>query len=219
MKKILIGALALVMTAGAAQAQSKDTTKHHGKHGKEMMAKKLNLTEDQQARLKTIHQEQRKEMQSVKSGSLSTEQQKAKRQELHKKYSEKIQSVYTAEQKAQLDKMKADWKAKAREGNKDFKKGRKHGKGGKDFKDKAAGFQKELNLTEQQKASMAKLRTESKTKLEALRSDKTLTEDQKKEKVKSIMKEQRGQMKSILTPEQLEKMKSFKKERKSKETR
>ena len=51
MKKILTGALALVLFAGSAQAQTKkDTASFHHRQGREMMAQQLNLTADQQTK-------------------------------------------------------------------------------------------------------------------------------------------------------------------------
>ena len=72
-----------------------------------MMAKELNLTEQQKASLKSIHEAERNEMKNLKTGSLTADEQKAKRQELHKKYSEQAQAVFTPEQKEQMKNMKA----------------------------------------------------------------------------------------------------------------
>ena len=43
---------------------------------------------------------------------------------------------------------------------------------------------------------------------------RSLSQDQKKEKMKSLRKDQQDQMKNILTQDQIEKMKSLRKERK-----
>ena len=86
MKRILTGALALVLFAGAAQAQTKqDTSSQHHRNRHEMMTKQLNLTSDQQAQLKSIRDNERNEMQSLKTKSLTTDQLKTQRKELHKK--------------------------------------------------------------------------------------------------------------------------------------
>ena len=79
MKRILIATLAIVLFAGAAQAQTKDTARHHQKHlqhkggGHDMMAKQLNLTADQQAKLKSIREQEHKEMKALKNSSSTKE--------------------------------------------------------------------------------------------------------------------------------------------------
>jgi Spy/CpxP family protein refolding chaperone len=203
MKKILTGALAFVLFAGAAQAQTKDSSWHHNKGGQHTGMKQLNLTEDQKAKLKAIHDRERQEMKSLNTGSVTSDQSKAKRQELHKKYKAEIESVLTAEQRQQMQKMHADRKA--------GKNGK--GKNGKDFS-KRGDFQKQLNLTQAQQDKMAELRKSSKSQFESIKNDKSLTDSQKKEKFQAIRKQQQEEMKSILTKEQLEKMQSFRKDRK-----
>ena len=217
MKKILTVTLAIALFAGAAQAQTKDSSRHHRKGGHEMMAKKLDLTADQQAKLKTIREAQHQEMKALRENkSLTAEQSKAQRLELQNKYRSQFESVLTSAQREQLAKQKSEWKNK--EGKKgSFNKG-KHQKGGKDFK-RGGGFGQDLNLSQDQKDKMQKMRVDSKTSFESIRNDKSLTEEQKKEKMKAFKQQQHEQMKSILTPEQLEKLKAGKKSRSGKNTK
>jgi Spy/CpxP family protein refolding chaperone len=87
MKRIFIGALALVLFAGAAQAQTKsDTTRFHQRQRPAMMSQQLNLTADQQAKLKSIHDAQRKEMEAMKTISLTADKSKQQRKSLLNKY-------------------------------------------------------------------------------------------------------------------------------------
>lgn len=203
MKRIFAAALALLLFAGASQAQTQTEQKPH--HGHHAWMKQLNLTEDQKTKLKSLHAEQRKEMEGLKSSSLTADQMKAKREELHRKYSDQAQAIYTPEQKQQLEKMKADWKSK----------------GGDRSKGKEAHrrFGEQLNLTQTQKDQLKKFHSESRSKFETVRNDQTLSDDQKKAKFKELRKEQHEQMKTVLTPEQLEKMKSMHKEHGSKNTK
>ena len=213
MKRIITGALALVLIAGAAQAQSKqDTSFRHHKGGHEMAMKQLNLTSDQQTKLKSIRDNERKEMQALKSNtSLTADQQQAQRKELHKKYRDQMQSVFTPAQKDQLKKMKAE--RKERVGKKgDWK------KGGKDFA-KRDNFQKELNLTPAQKDQLTKMRTDLRSQMQSVRNDQSLTQDQKKEKIHSLMKDQQQKFKSVLTKDQVEKLQSLRKERQDRNTK
>ncbi len=213
MKRILTGALTLLLFAGAAQAQKKDSVKHGHHKGRTEMVAKLNLTADQQAKLKSIREAQHAEMKALHANqSLKAEQKKAAREELFKKYSAQTKAVYTPAQQAELDKMKAAWKNKAKEGKQGRKQG-KDGKHGKDFK-KGGDFQKELNLTEDQKTKMSGLREDFKKQFETLRNDQSLSAEQKKEKSKELRKAQQDKMKSILTKDQVEKMESARKNRK-----
>jgi Spy/CpxP family protein refolding chaperone len=212
MKRILTGALALFLFAGAAQAQSKQDTSWHGhKGGHEMMAKQLNLTADQKAQLKTIHDSQRKDMEALKAKSLTADQLKTQRQELHKKYRSQMQSILTPAQRDQIAKMRADRKQN----------GAKHGQRNKDGKGfaKRAELQKELNLTQAQQDQLSKMRAETKTQVQSIRNDQALTQDQKKEKMHSIKKDQREKFKSVLTKEQLAKLQAARKEHKDRDTK
>lgn len=205
MKRILTAALTLFLFMGAAQAQSKDSLKrghHKAKH--EMMVKKMNLSPDQQAKMKAIHESRQKEMKALK------EQQK----ELNKKYKDQASNVLTPAQKEQMQKMKAERKATGKEG----RKGLKHGKEGKHHKGmhKGADMRQELNLSTDQKNKIAELRKEFKGQSDALRSNQSLTAEQKKEQMKELKKSQQEKMKNILTKEQQEKIRSSKKQMKPK---
>ena len=182
MKKILTGALAIVLFAAAAQAQSKqDTSFGHHRGGHEMVMKQLNLTSEQQAELKKIHESERQDMQALKNNSsLTADQLKAQRQDLHKKYHEQMQSVFTPAQKEQLKKLRAERKEN----------GNKKGQWNKDGKGFAgrANFQKELNLTDAQKTQLSQMRADVKSQMQSIRNDQSLSQDQKKEKIHSLMK-------------------------------
>src|SRR5688500_2432756 len=129
MKRILTTALAIVLFVGASQAQDKG--RHHGKQGGEKFATELNLTAEQKARLQSIREQQKAEMETLrKTGSVTPEQKKA----LHKKYRTQVEAVYTPAQKEQLNKLREEWKAKGKEG-----KAGKEGKG-KDFGQKGGEF-------------------------------------------------------------------------------
>lgn len=191
MKKILTGSLALLLFMGAAQAQ--DTTRHHmpGHDGHEMMAKQLNLTADQQAKMKSLNEQQRNEMKA-----------------LMEKYKSQRQAILTPAQREQLQKMQAEHPQRGM-ADKMKMDGKMHGQ--MHQHDKMA-FQ-QLNLTDQQKQQMAKLREDGKQQAESIRNDKSLSDQQKKEKFEALKKQQHEKMKSVLTPEQQEKLKSMKKDR------
>jgi len=222
MKKLITGALVLALAMGAAQAQT-STPEKENTHKREHKMNKLdglNLTEDQKAKLKSLHEEQKKEMQANKSAT------KEQRMELHKKYQAQMESILTPEQKQQLDNLKEERKASGKKAG--FKRGDDFSKKGAldstrvgrkgNFK-RGADFQKELGLTQDQQDRMAKIRTDFRSQFEALRSDKSLTEEQRKSKFRDLMKAQQDQTKSVLSKEQVEKMQSLRKERSAKNTK
>jgi protein CpxP len=78
-------------------------------------------------------------------------------------------------------------------------------------KNKNKEMMKELNLTKEQRGQMKEFHQSMKQKKEEINNDNTLTEEQKKAKMKELHKEQKEKMNAILTPEQREKMKEQKK--------
>ncbi len=65
---------------------------------------------------------------------------------------------------------------------------------------------KELNLSKQQRSQMKEFHQSMKQQKESLSNDNTLSDAQKQDKMKDLRKEQHEKMKSILTPEQIEKL-------------
>lgn len=210
MKKLFTGALALLLLAGAAQAQTADSTRHHKGHGGHEWMQQLNLTADQKTQLRSIHEKQRADMKALKSNtSLTADQQKEKRKELFKSYRKQSMAVYTPEQKEQLKKFRAEHKGKGH-GKDMAMRGHRHG---------GHAMMKQLNLTEAQKQQLKQFRTDGKSQFEALRNDKSLSDDQRKAKMKELRQQRSEQMKSVLTQEQLEKLKSMRKEHEAKNTK
>jgi len=72
---------------------------------------------------------------------------------------------------------------------------------------------KELNLTKEQKQQMKTMRQDSKAEQDAITNDTTLTEAQRKEKLKAVKTEAAKKLQSILTEEQRSKLKTIKEEK------
>jgi len=68
---------------------------------------------------------------------------------------------------------------------------------------------KELNLTREQKGKLKEMRQVNQSKKETIVNDPTLTEAQKKEKLKEIKRSIAFELKNILTDKQIEKMKAI----------
>jgi Spy/CpxP family protein refolding chaperone len=212
MKKILSTALAIVLFVGASQAQTtEDKKSHRDGQRKEMAFDQLNLTADQKAKLESIHQAQRNEMQALKkSGNVTPEQRKA----LHEKYKAQFEAVLTPAQQEQFKKQREDWKEKGQRGDK----GQGFGKRGGDFGKQEAYFKKELNLTADQESKLKGIFQEFRTKAQSLRSNSSLTQEQKRSQLQSLAQQYMAQGKSVLTPEQAKKFEELKGKRRNRKS-
>lgn len=214
MKKLFIAASALFLLVGASQAQTTTqdktaTAKHHrGAFSHQGGMKNLNLTEEQKTQFKAMNEDFRKQATALRNDkSLSADDLKSKTAALRKDHFSKMQSMLTAEQKSQLaaqrkegaTKGQARWSGKKGTGMRG-----NHGKGMEQMKAK-------LGLTDDQAAKLQANRKDFHSKVQAIRSNTALTDDQKKEQVKALAKDQHESMKSILTAEQMNKMKEGRK--------
>jgi Spy/CpxP family protein refolding chaperone len=216
MKRLLIAASVLFLFTGATKAQTtqQDKTgveKHQrgqfGRHHNGGFAK-LNLTEDQKQQFKTLNESYRKQMTDLRSNkSLAAEDMKTKAQALRKEQFEKMQSFLTAEQKAQFAEQRKAFREKGRGGER----GRDFGNRGGDQRKGFGEMKTALGLTDAQEAKLKASREGFHGKVKAIRSNSALSDEQKKDQVKALAKEQHESLKAILTPEQLEKMKAGRK--------
>lgn len=70
------------------------------------------------------------------------------------------------------------------------------------------GAMKGLNLTDDQRAEMKKIHESTKSQVDALKQDESLTADQKEAKIHQLRHSARMQMVKLLTPEQREQMRA-----------
>jgi Spy/CpxP family protein refolding chaperone len=203
MKRIIVSVLALAITFTAVRAQEiperKDDGVHrhdgHRKHHGNEMAD-LNLSEEQKAKFKTLNSEHHKQMAELKKqDNITVKESREKMEALRKDHHAKVQALLTPEQKTRFEKNKEERKAKT----------------GEIGKARGERMKKELNLTDEQSAKLDASRKKMKDKMQSIRNDKSLTEEQVKEKSKELRKQQMESMKSILTEEQLKKMKEGRK--------
>ncbi len=84
----------------------------HVKH----LTKELNLTEDQQAKVKSILEEQHKQIASLRQDStLSPEDRRAKFQEIHQKTSQEIREALNKDQQSKFDEVESKHKGRMKE--------------------------------------------------------------------------------------------------------
>jgi len=200
MKKIILSALVVSMAfaVNAQEIPERKTGKpgmHHKMDRKKADRKdmqKLNLTEEQKAQFKTQRESFRKQMEELKKNeNITVKEQKEKLAAIQKENKDKMQSFLTADQKAQIEKDKVEGKKKFEERTKE--------RGGK--------MKTQLGLSDAQSAQLKKNREATQQKIKAIKENSKMNEEQKKEQVKELMKAQRENMKSVLTEEQLKKMK------------
>ena len=205
MKKIILSAL-VVSIVIAVQAQeiperkTDNPIKHErarGQHKKVMDMQQLNLTPQQKIQFKQQRENFHTQMEELKKNDgITVKESRVRMESLRKENKEKVQLMLTTDQKAKLEKMKAEGKAKQV----------------KMARGRAENMKTRLGLSDEQSAKMQKNHTEMAEKMKALREDRSLSDENKKEQMKELMKGQREKMKSILTEEQLKKMKETKHE-------
>ena len=111
---IVAGLPALAQSAtdsqNSTQQQPAKQWHHGGKHGDRMarMAKKLNLTQDQQDKLKPILEKQHEQAKAIKNdSSLTQDQKKEKFQALRQDTMAQVNGILTPEQQQQWQQMRA----------------------------------------------------------------------------------------------------------------
>jgi Spy/CpxP family protein refolding chaperone len=212
MKKIIIAALSSIFMIGMVAAQTPKVEhgkKQHGQHkehgkekyGKGKMAHHLNMSEEQKKQAKVIGENYHKQVQALKKNdNITMGEYKKQMDALKKERKAKFDGLLTTEQKTKIaeGKKKREEHAQVRG---------------------AARLEKmkiNLGLKDDQVAKIKKQQDGFRSKAKAIRENGSLSDDQKKEQMKSLAKEQKESFKSILTKEQQEKLDSRKKEFKGK---
>jgi len=169
--------------------------KKHHRGGMDQL-KNLNLTEEQKAKFKASNEKFRNQMAELKKNdNITVREWKAKSESIRNAHKEELKNILTADQKAQMKKMKEEGKAKQ-----------------EDLQKRMADRMKtNLNLTPEQSAKLDASRNEMRAEMTRIRDNKSLTEQQKKEQMMQLHKKQKENLQSILTAEQLEKMKEARK--------
>jgi len=206
MKKIILSAIivSLAFTVNAQEIPERKGGRpmmHHkqrGHHDRKMALKQLNLTDAQKEQFKSQNESFRKQMAELKKNeNITVKEWKSRMESLRKDHKAKMDGILTTDQKAQLEKIKTDGRAKHEE----------------IMKQRADRMKTHLGLTEEQSAKMEKSRKEMAEKMKAIRENKSLSDEKKREEMKELAEKQKETMKSILTEEQLKKMKEGRKHR------
>jgi Spy/CpxP family protein refolding chaperone len=154
---------------------------------------RLNLTDDQKVRLKSLHESVRQQAQALRNDTtLSAEEKRAKIRSLRESTRQQFQSVLTPEQQEQMKTARENHR-----GRHGF--GRGFGRHG--------GPRMDLGLTADQRTQLQGIHKNTRDQVSAIRNDTTLTSEQKEAKLKSVFESAHQQTNNILTPEQQQKMK------------
>ena len=224
MKKIITGLFAIAAFTFSAGAQDQGTDgqrkwnkdsqgMHRGHDGKEMES--LNLTDAQKQQVKTINEEFRTRMQSLNSNdNMVVKDQKAQRQALIQEKNNRISALLNADQKIKFGQMQQQHEGRfgeRSEGNNDGKAEGREGRFGGG--DRADHLKTELGLSDDQAAKIKAGNESFKQRVEAIRNNQSLSEDQKKSQFEALRKDREASMKSYLTADQIAKFDAIKKNR------
>jgi len=177
--------------------------KHHGKHhdGKKMALQQLNLSDAQKAQMKASNEEFKSKMKAAQSNENQTVKQlRDTRASLAKAHKAKMESILTTEQKGKLAELKANAK-------------KQHGEHFAKHFDK---MKQQLNLTDQQVATLKSNQESIKGKLKAIKDNDQLDRTAKMQQVKALRTEMKSNFDNVLTKEQKDKMQTLRAERKDK---
>lgn len=205
-KTVLIAGLALATAFSIAQAPTADdAAKPHRGHGQHQqltqdqyvskrlakMNERLQLSQEQQSKLSDVLKDEWTKQNAIRTNtSLTPEQRRTQMKELRKGEHQQIDSILTPEQREKAKEM--------------------HKKGGRHAAMKRMGFMaRELNLTDAQKSQLKPMFQQQREKMQALKADTSLTQEQKKEKFQQIRAEGRQQFLGVLTPEQQQKLQAM----------
>lgn len=156
----------------------------------------LNLTADQRAQLKSIHQSTREQLLALRNDqTLAPEQRQAKARSIQQGAHQQMLGILTPQQQEIM-------KNNRREGH-----GRGPGRGFGRGEGSGDGDRAALGLTADQRSQLKSIHESTRDQVTTIRNDATLTQEQKMEKIRSIHQGVRQQVSGILTPEQREKMK------------
>jgi len=186
----------------------------------EMLSKRLNLTDDQKAKIQPILDEGTPKIKAIHEEAMK--QIKAVMEGIH----EKIKPILTPEQQQKLEDLKKEMENRPHWGPGANGPHGNAGGGENKQQDAATGpgkqgmrgggfgerLTKELNLTPEQQAQVKPIMEDTRSKMKALHEDTTLTPEQRRAKAKEVREANRAKIKALLTPEQQQKMEQLKKE-------
>jgi hypothetical protein len=197
MKKVIIPLVALLTLTVTTIAQDKmGNQKLRQHHQKGMLAKQLNLSEQQKKQAKAINEDSHKKMQDLnKNESITVKEQRDRKAAILKERKTKMDGLLTADQKTKMTQLKAEQKAKKEAG----------------YTKRLDKMKTNLSLTEMQVTKLKEQRVATMAQAEKIKNNESLSRTQKKEQMMALKTEAKNQHTKILTPEQMKKREEMKK--------
>lgn len=149
---------------------------------------KLNLTDEQKAKLKSLHEGVRQQIEALRNDStLSADDKRAKIRSLRESTRQQFQAVLTPEQQQQL---------RTGRGQRFARRGSGSGR----------GPHADLGLTAEQRTQLQTIHQGTRQQVSAIRNDSSLNSEQKEAKLKSLFQDSQKQVSTVLTPEQQQRL-------------
>lgn len=193
MKKIIVCTFMLAVAIQSTRAQEMPERKREtieSRHHRDGFHR-LNLSEDQKAKFKSMNEDFRKQMDELKKNdNITVKEWRSKMENLRKDHRDKMSSLLTEDQKAQINKSRQE----------------RINRKGERSKAGIDRMKTRLNLTDDQAARLKQSRSDMAVKFKAIRENQSLTDVQKKEQVQELKKKQQENLKTILTEEQLKRL-------------
>jgi Spy/CpxP family protein refolding chaperone len=170
----------------------------------ERFNKAVNLTDEQQEKIKPIFQNAAQQLVTLRDDkSMSTEDRQEKARQIRKAFRDQVQPLLTPDQ---LGKWGA-FQEETRGQNEDRREWRMQHRGSREMTWQARfeQFSKTLNLTDDQQAKVKPIFEDQAGQIQAVVSDKSLSEQNKQDKVKTIHTATEEKIEPLLTPDQMEK--------------
>lgn len=208
MKYTLIAATLLTASLTfAQQTQQREprTPEERAKNQSERLAGQLSLSADQQSKIYEINLKEINESDAVrKDAALSDDAKKEKLKSIHEARKTSYSQVLTEEQQKKL--------AESRPMVNDRASHRKNMTPEQRSKMMTDKMSTDLSLTEDQRTKVYDVNLAHAKKADEIRSNTSLSEDDKKAQLKSLREGEKAELKGILTKEQLARLKEMRKE-------
>lgn len=208
MKSIaLLGILSLTWTVSYAQQHGPKggTPEQRAEKMTEKMSTELALDESKTAELKAINLRFATTTEEIRNNTEITEDEKqAQMKAARAQHHNDLSSVLTEKEMDKLKEMKEEQKSL----KEDMRDGTPEQRAAK----MTAKMNEVVGLSEEQYEKVGALNLGVEQKIDAIRNDANMTEEQKKEFIKGNRKSQKDALSNILTPEQIEKWKEHKRE-------
>ncbi|MEO5682272.1 MAG: hypothetical protein ABIQ88_06500 [Chitinophagaceae bacterium] len=204
MKKTIVSMAIMIIAAISVNAQQPDQPtkqKHHQQsrhHERGMLAKKLNFSDQQKEQFKNINTDYHKKLMDLKKhDEITVKEYKSKMDDLRKEHRTQMQALLTPAQKDQVAAMKQRGMemAKVNAGA------------------RAEKMKIKLGLTDAQASQLKTIRTDMAAKMKSIHTDNALSQEQKRAQFKTLALQQKEQLKTILTADQLQQLEEMKKQR------